>query len=124
VGFIADDRRSFTWETNTPRARWGPLPEAMEGARGFDTEFLWECAFAEAVGDDAALVSDGLSVALLRDRGDTLARATLLEDVERCSPRARRIVGLTAAGGAVGVLWKKSATHTTLSLFDLDPSAV
>jgi hypothetical protein len=34
-------------------------------------------------------------------------RATLLEDVERCSPRARRIVALTA-----------------LSLFDLDPSAV
>jgi len=123
IGYIADDRRQFTWETNTPRARWGPLPEVMEGARGFDTEFLWECGFAEAVGDDAVLVSDGLSVALLRDRGASLDRTTLLEDVERCSPRARRIVGLTAAGGAVGVLWQKSATSTVLSVFDFDPSA-
>ncbi|MFO0606966.1 MAG: hypothetical protein U0324_27590 [Polyangiales bacterium] len=124
IGYIADDRRQFTWETNTPRARWGPLPDVMEGARGFDTEFLWECGFAEPVGDDAVLVSDGLSVALLRDRGATLDRATLLDDVERCSPRVRRIGGLTAGGGSVGVLWKKSATSTVLSLFDLDPSAV
>lgn len=124
VRYIDTDQRAFTWETNTPQARWGPLPESMPGARGFDTEFLWECAFAAPVGDDAVLVSDGLSVALLRDRGDALDRTTVLEDLDRCSPRARRIVGLTAAGGAVGVLWKKSATSTQLSLFDLDPAAV
>jgi hypothetical protein len=70
------------------------------------------------------LVSDGLSVALLRDRGDVLARTTVLEDLERCSPRTRRIAGLTAAGGTVGVLWKKSATSTQLSLFDLDLDGV
>ena len=124
VEFIANDRRAFTWETNTPRARWGPLPEVAEGARGFDTEFLWECAFAEAAGDGAVVVSDGLSVALLRDRGDALAHTTLLEDTERCSPRARRVVGLTAAGSTLGLLWKKSAVSTTLSLFDLDLGAV
>jgi hypothetical protein len=96
----------------------------MPGARGFDTPFLWECAFAVPVGGDAVLVSDGLSVALLRDRGESLACTTVLEDSERCSPRMRRIVGLTAFGGAVGVLWKKSASNTQLSLFDLDASAV
>lgn len=124
VSDIATDRREFTWETNTPQARWGPLPEAMPGARGFDTEFLWECAFAVPVDTDAVLVSDGLSVSLLRDRGDVLDRVTVLEDLERCSPRTRRIVGLTASGGTVAVLWKKSATSTQLSLFDLDPAAV
>jgi hypothetical protein len=96
----------------------------MPGARGFDTEFLWECAFAVPVGTDAVLVSDGLSVALLRDRGDVLDRTTVLEDLERCSPRTRRIVGLTASGGTVAVLWKKSASSTQLSLFDLDSAAV
>jgi hypothetical protein len=124
VKYIDTDQRAFTWETNTPKARWGPLPEAMPGARGFDTEFLWECAFAVPVGTDAVLVSDGLSVALLRDRGDVLDRTTVLEDLERCSPRTRRIVGLTASGGTVAVLWKKSASSTQLSLFDLDSAAV
>ncbi len=38
--------------------------------------------------------------------------------------RTRRIAGLTASGGSVGVLWKKSATSTQLSLFDLDPGSV
>lgn len=116
---LETDARNFTWEANTPRARWGTRPEPMDGAQGIDTDFLWECAFAAPVGGDAVLVSDGLSVALLRDDGGAVTQTTLLEDLERCSPRARRIQGLTAAGGTVGVLWKKSATSTQLSLFDL-----
>lgn len=124
VRLIERDERCFTWGANTPQARWGALPEDMDGAQGFDTDFLWECAFAAPVDGDAVLVSDGLTVSLLRDDGAALTQTTLLEDLDRCSPRTRRIAGLTAAGGTVAVLWKKSATSTQLSLFDLDLAGV
>ncbi len=121
VRFIESDQRSFTWETNTPRARYGPAPEAMDGARCFDVEFFWECAFAARIGDDALALSDGVSVVLVRERGDTLSRTLLLDDTARCSPRpnTRRITGLTSSGKTLGVLWKKSGTTSTLSLFDV-----
>lgn len=124
VRFIESDQRSFTWETNTPRARYGPAPEVMDGARCFDVEFFWECAFTARLGDALAL-SDGVSVVLLRERGDTLSRTRLLDDTARCSPRpnTRRITGLTSAGDTLGVLWKKSGTTSTLSLFDVGDTA-
>lgn len=125
VRFIESDQRSFTWETNTPQARYGPAPEAMDGARCFDVEFFWECAFTARLGDDALAVSDGLSVVLLHERGDTLSRTLLLDDTARCSPRSgtRRITGLTSVGDTLGVLWKKSGATSTLSLFDVGDTA-
>ncbi|MDP3278669.1 MAG: hypothetical protein Q8Q09_25995 [Deltaproteobacteria bacterium] len=120
IARIERDERTFCWETNTDRARWGPAPEALEGARCFDSELLWECGAAARVDDDSIVVTDGVSVLLFRQRDGQLPCEVLLDDVERCSPRVRRIVDVSVAGSSLAVLWKKSASASVLSLFTLD----
>jgi hypothetical protein len=117
---IERDERSFCWETNTHRARWGPEPEAMDGARCFDTELLWECGAAARLDDDSIVATDGVSVLLFRERDGQLPCEVLIDDVERCSPRVRRIVDVSVSGSTLGVLWKKSASTSILSHFALD----
>jgi hypothetical protein len=120
IARIERDERSFCWETNTDRARWGPAPESMEGARCFDTELLWECGAAARVDDDSIVVTDGVSVLLFRERDEQLPCEVLIDDLERCSPRVRRIVDVSVSGSTLAVLWKKSASASVLSLFALD----
>ena len=112
--------RSFCWETKTDRARWGPAPESMEGARGFDSELLWECGAAARVDDDSIVVTDGVSVLLFRERDGQLPCEVLIDDLERCSPRVRRVVDVSVSGSTLAVLWKKSASASVLSLFALE----
>lgn len=116
---IERDERTFCWETNTPKARWGPSPEPMDGARCFDTELLWECGAAVRAGDDAIVVTDGVSVLRYRATHDALECDVLVDDTERCSPRVRRIVDVSVSGSTLAVLWKKSASTTVLSTFEL-----
>lgn len=120
IARIERDERTFCWGTNTPRARWGRAPESVEGARCYDTELLWECGAAAAVGDDAIVVSDGVSVLLLREREGLLQSEVLIDDTERCSPRVSRIVDVSVSGTTLAVLWKKSASASVLSLFAME----
>jgi hypothetical protein len=87
---------------------------------------LWETSYADRFGDDDAVVSDGVAVALWRDDGAAITRTLLADDVQRATHRTARIAGLSTAGDTLALLWKRDArgAATALSLFEVDRAAL
>jgi len=102
------------------------VPPPTEGMRCFEHELLWETALAAPLGDDDVVICDGIATYLWRDQTKALHRTLLVDDLQRCTTRAPRIVGISAAGDTFALLWKKDArgSKTVLSVFDLDRSAL
>lgn len=124
---IATNQATYSYRVG--RSGWGtgtvPPPPAV-GARGFEHELQWETSFAALLGDDDVAVSDGVGVWCWRDDGASVARELLVDDTQRCTHRGARIIGLSAAGDLLALLWKKDAggSRTVLSLFDIDRAAL
>ncbi len=101
-------------------------PPPTVGMRSFEHELLWETSLAARIGHDDLAITDGVAVFLWRDAGPEIVRTLLADDPQCCTYRAPRIIGLSAAGDTLALLWKKDArgTKTVLSLFDLDRAAL
>lgn len=116
----------FGYRESRSAARGGVELAPVAGMRCLAHEVLWETSLAARLGDDDVVVSDGVGVWRWRDDGAALTRDLLVDDTQRCSPRARRIVDLSVAGDTVALLWKKDAKgeKTVLSRFDIDRAAL
>jgi len=124
---IATNQTTYNYRVG--RSGWGAgtvPPTPAEGARGFEHELQWETSFAARLGDDDVAVSDGVGVWRWRDDGASVTRDLLVDDTQRCTHRGARIIGLSAAGDLLALLWKKDAggSRTVLSLFDIDRAAL
>lgn len=116
----------FGYRESREVARGGVELEPVAGMRCLAHEVVWETSLAARLGDDDVVVSDGVGVWRWRDDGSSLTRDLLVDDTQRCSPRARRIIDLSVAGDTVALLWQKDAKgeKTVLSRFDLDRAAL
>ncbi len=123
---ITEDQPAYNYRVD--RSTWGSgvEPPPTGGMRCFEHELLWETSFAARLGDDDVAVSDGVGVWRWRDDGAAFTRDLLVDDTQRCTHRGARIIGLSAAGDALALLWKKDAggARTVLSLFDIDRAAL
>ena len=101
-------------------------PPPAEGMRGLENDLAWETSYAARLGDDDVVVCDGVGVWRWRDDGARLTRDLLVDDTARCTYRGARLIGLTAAGDTLALLWKKDAAgaKTVLSVFDVDRAAL
>lgn len=110
----------------TPEPAAAELRPRAERTRVFENELLWETAYAARIGDDDALVSDGVAVYLWREGAGGFSRTLLIDDTQRCTTRALRIIGISARGDSFAVLWKKDAVgaKTVLSRFELKREAL
>ncbi len=97
----------------------------QSGFRVLEHELSWETSFASRLGDDDLVVSDGVGVWRWHDDGASLARELLVDDTQRCTHRAPRIIGISTAGDTLALLWKQDArgAKTVLSLFDVARAA-
>lgn len=122
---LAAGWESFNYCPARGSFRAGSAPPPTAGMRCLENDLLWETSFAARMGDDDLVVSDGVGVWRWRDDGAALTRDLLLDDTARCTHRGARIVGLSAAGDTLAILWKKDARgqKTVLSRFEIDRAA-
>lgn len=126
IARIEADLDRVTYHTDYDSVRVCEGVEPVDGARCFEHEMLWETSYADRFGDDDAIVSDGVAVALWRDDGAAITRTLLADDVQRATHRTARIAGLSTAGDTLALLWKRDArgAATALSLFEVDRAAL
>lgn len=98
------------------------VPPAERGARGYGVPIPWATGFAQRLGEDGLVLSDGLRVFLLRERGGALERTELLSDPKGCAPASVRVASLSVCGARLGLLWHKGANGkgATFSVFDVN----
>lgn len=119
---VAAGNESYNYRVGPSIWGTGSAPPPTEGMRCLENDLFWETSFAARLGDDDVVISDGVSVWRWRDDGTTLTRDLLADDAQRCTMRSPRIIGLSAAGSTLALLWKKDANgaKTVLSLFDVE----
>lgn len=115
---------------NGLRRRLDDAPQGLNDAvtasppwrvRAMENELLWETSFADRLGDDELIVSDGVGVWRWRDEAAGLSRALLLDDPDRATHKGARIIGLSVADRTLALLWQRDArgAKTVVSLFEI-----